>query len=95
MALSKQVTYRDARETVISKWNVIKVDPNIWRRVLENKRKRLTGKEKDEFKITDFEDHWNSISLEAYSINYKRTVERNLLNLHWLSPEEMPNALNI
>ena len=28
-------------------------------------------------------------------INYKRAIEGDLLYLHWLMPQEMPNALNI
>lgn len=34
MALSKQVTYRSDSETIISKWNTLKVDSEVWKKVL-------------------------------------------------------------
>ena len=89
MVLSKQVTYRNPSETIISKWNTLPVDIPVWKELI-CETYGCTLKEAE-----DMKDHWNDISLEAYNVNYERTVKRDLLNLHWLMPQELPNALNI
>ena len=94
MALSKQVTYRSDLETIVSKWNTQKVNRDMWNETLKHLQSHPC-KYRDPVELSDFEDHWNKISLEAYDINYNRTVNKNLFNLHWLMPQEMPNALNI
>ena len=84
MTLHKVVTYRADNNSIISRWNDLKIKNKRWRKFLQSRNQD----------IVDVLDFWNDVSLKHEKLNYQRTA-KGLYNLHWLMPNELPISLNI
>ena len=86
MTLHKVVTYRATHESIVSCWNSLNFNEEIWMKVIHEKEK--------EAKPKCHQDFWNNITINYMLLNSRRT-EKGFYNLHWMMPHEMPIALNV
>ena len=88
LTLQKATTYRSDSYSIVSSWPDLKINQTIWWRVLQRTTRKNSDREES------YVDFWNDVTVEHERINSNRT-QKDLYNLHWLMPHELPIALYI
>lgn len=105
MGLTKQVTFRSDEDNLVSSWNEIGLQRSrkeIWSDWFKKNEDRIFSHFKKDHAIanslschlTVSTDIWNELAILNSDMQRER-LEKGLFYMHWMSPSEMQNSLNI
>lgn len=68
ISLIKTVTYRRNVNSIISNWNELLIDHNIWK-AIKHSRREERGIEDPQDKRFNFTDHWDPVTMATFKLN--------------------------
>ena len=104
MAVTKNVTYRNDKYSLISSWSTIGIEKysKIKHFLLHNPLHKQKNFNERGYKFygeinaghSVYSDYWNDMTIEVNALQQRRLNE-GLFYTHWMMPNELQNSLNI